>query len=151
MPDGVMEWKVCNDKCQGFENFKTIEIQYAFPNGTRKGCGTKYSGTRRCAFVPASPEGIVVFKMLVEAFRRKLSFVVGTSLTTGQKNTVVWSGIHHKTSIWGGAFGYPDPTYFGRVSEELKVRDIDAETVKNDSTNINSGLISIRGDTIIEP
>ena len=55
--------------------------------------------------------------------------MVGTSVTTGQENTVVWSGIHHKTSIWDGPFGFPDPTYLNRVSEELKVRDIDAETV----------------------
>ena len=69
--------------------------------------------------------------MLVEAFRRRLSFIIGTSLTTGQTNTVVWSGIHHKTSIHGGQFGYPDMTYLGRVTEELKVRDLDAGSVEH--------------------
>jgi len=42
---------------------------------------------------------------------------VGRSVTTGLDNQVVWNGIHHKTSMSGGAanFGYPDPTYFNRV------------------------------------
>lgn len=59
--------------------------------------------------------------MLAEAFRRRLTFKVGTSITTGAQNTVVWQGIHHKTSPNGGTshFGYPDPTYFERVTSEL--------------------------------
>ena len=44
-----------------------------------------------------------------------MTFIVGTSLTTGQTNTAVWAGIHHKTSSHGGPFGYPDKTYFSRV------------------------------------
>ena len=55
--------------------------------------------------------------------------MIGTSLTTGQSNTVVWAGIHHKSTMHGGPFGYPDATYFNRVLEELKVRNIDAESV----------------------
>jgi len=43
----------------------------------------------------------------------------------------VWSGIHHKTSPAGGTFGYPDPTYLDRVTDELKARDITPETVKD--------------------
>ena len=55
-----------------------------------------------------------MLSLLAEAFRRKLTFKVGTSITTGQPNCVVWQGIHHKTSPVGGAtsFGYPDETYF---------------------------------------
>ena len=67
--------------------------------------------------------------MMVTAFQRRLSFTVGTSLTTGATNTVVWAGIHHKTSPGGGTFGYPDATYLGRVTEEFKVRNIDSKTV----------------------
>lgn len=64
--------------------------------------------------------------MLVEAFKRRLTFMVGTSVTTGATNQVVWSGIHHKTSPTGGTsnFGYPDPTYFRRVTEELESRGV---------------------------
>ena len=60
-----------------------------------------------------------------------MSFTVGTSLTTGKKNTVVWAGIHHKTSLYEGPFGYPDNTYFSRVQEELKARNIDSDSVKS--------------------
>ena len=138
MPDGTMSWHLIKDKCKGYEAYDTVQFDYSFPCG-KKADGTNYTGTHRTAYMPASPEGIIVFKMLVEAFRRRLSFMVGTSLTTGQTNTVVWSGIHHKTSIWGGQFGYPDMTYIGRVTEELKVRDLDAESVQNQSINLNHG------------
>lgn len=59
---------------------------------------------------------------MVEAFKRRLTFKVGTSLTTGQSNVVCWAGIHHKTSPAGGTyhFGWPDPTYFDRVKDELQ-------------------------------
>jgi len=48
--------------------------------------------------------------LLKEAFNRKLIFTVGRSVTTGLDNQTVWNGIHHKTSLNGGAshFGYPD-------------------------------------------
>lgn len=55
-----------------------------------------------------------------------MTFTVGRSVTTGKENSVIWNGIHHKTSLDGGptAFGYPDPTYFERVTQELKERGI---------------------------
>ncbi len=64
--------------------------------------------------------------LLVKAFERKLTFIVGTSVTTGATDTVVWSGIHHKTNTHGGSscFGYPDPTYFNRVTLELADRGV---------------------------
>ena len=55
--------------------------------------------------------------------------MVGTSLTTGQTNTTVWAGIHHKSTMYGGPFGYPDPSYFSRVLEELQVRNIDFDSI----------------------
>ena len=90
-----------------------------------------------------------MMQLLVRAFKNRQSFTIGTSITTGRSNTVVWNGIHHKTSTSGGAsrsvatllqqtltvvqslnctplldasfhsFGYPDKTYFTRVKEEL--------------------------------
>ena len=102
MPNGSMEWKTVNQPLAGFENYNTIEMLYIFPDGYLKDTNTHYTGTGRRAFLPTSPEGIIVFKMLVEAFKRRMSFIVGTSLTTGQKNTVVWAGLHHKTSKYPG-------------------------------------------------
>ena len=56
------------------------------------------------------------------AFERRLLFRVGTSLTTGRANCVVWAGVHHKTDTRGGAqnHGFPDATYLDRVGEELR-------------------------------
>ena len=71
-------------------------------------------------------------------------------MTTGQSNTTVWAGIHHKTSIHGGTFGFPDATYLNRVTEELKARNVDAEAVKNKALNINKGRIKVSGDKIKE-
>ena len=60
------------------------------------------------------------------AFRQKVTFTVGTSITTGRDNQVVWNGIHHKTRPGGGAtsHGYPDDTYFDRVKLELEQKGI---------------------------
>ena len=47
-------------------------------------------------------------------------------MTTGQTNTTVWAGIHHKTNMYGGtsSFGYPDATYLNRVTNELADRGV---------------------------
>ena len=52
--------------------------------------------------------------------------LVGTSLTTGQPNVIVWDGVHHKTNTSGGStnFGWPDATYFSRVKDELKAKGV---------------------------
>lgn len=67
-----------------------------------------------------------MLSLLKEAFDRKLIFTIGRSVTTGRDNQVVWNGIHHKTNLSGGSayFGYPDPTYFTRVKEELAAKGI---------------------------
>ena len=71
--------------------------------------------------MPDCPEGREILVLLRKAFDNRMTFVVGTSVTTGHQNVVVWNGIHHKTNISGGAtaYGYPDPTYFNRVKQEL--------------------------------
>ncbi len=57
--------------------------------------------------------------MLRVAFDRRLIFTVGTSHTTGMPDSVVWGGVHHKTSLTGGAHGYPDPAHLAAIKEEL--------------------------------
>lgn len=85
-------------KCASYENCDTIVIFYDFPSGAG------YTGTRRQAFLPANDKGWEILGLLKECFDRKLVFKVGTSVTTGKSNTVVWSGIHHKSNISGGIF-----------------------------------------------
>jgi deltex-like protein len=127
MPSGSMTAKITNSKCAGFPHDKTIVISYYIPDGQQN--GKYFSGTSRIAYLPNNKEGREVLALLKIAFDRKLTFVVGTSVTTGQKNTVIWNGIHHKTSLHGGTqnYGYPDPTYFNRVKEELASKGVLAD------------------------
>ncbi|CAD8106121.1 unnamed protein product [Paramecium sonneborni] len=122
-PNGIMEIKTIRRNCVGY-NCDTIQITYIFQNGKKN--GKYYSGTTRYAYLPNNEEGQKVLKLLKKAFDQKLIFTIGTSLTTGQENCVVWNGIHHKTSLDGGPqrYGYPDPTYFDRVRDELKQKGI---------------------------
>jgi hypothetical protein len=65
----------------------------------------------------------------------------------------VWNGIHHKTSLTGGStnYGYPDPSYFQRVIEELKQKNIifesQAETVNY--LNLIAPVITIQNGIAI--
>ena len=114
----------------GNEDVGTIVISYSFPNGIQGDNhyhpGRPYYGTGRTAYLPDTPEGIEVLGLLRLAFIRRVMFTVGTSVTTGAEDCVVWAGIHAKTNTAGGAtsFGYPDPTYFDRVKAELADRGI---------------------------
>lgn len=76
--------------------------------------------------------------MLVKAFERKHTFIVGTSVTTGATDTVVWSGIHHKTNTHGGSshFGYPDPTYLNRVTLEMADRGVTFENKEKEVAEV---------------
>lgn len=124
-PNGTMSVNVDpNTRCTGY-SCGTIIINYHFPSG-RKEDGTRYSGTSRTAYLPNNKEGKEVLELLRVGFERRVIFTVGTSVTTGQTNTVVWGGIHHKTNLSGGSshFGYPDPTYFERVKLELATKGV---------------------------
>lgn len=116
--------------CEGHGDCGVVQIDYSFPGGTQTTNmptpGEPYSGTGRSAFLPDYPEGREVLELLKTAFNRGLIFAVGTSVTTGKKDTTVWNGIHHKTNLQGGSshFGYPDAGYFERVKKELSQKGI---------------------------
>ena len=116
--------------CDGFEQVGTWEITYYIPGGVQvRGMlspGSPYGSTARKAYIPDTTEGLEVVSLLRTAFKRGLVFSVGRSVTTGADNVPVWNGIHHKTSLGGGAsnYGYPDPTYFLRVKEELAEKGV---------------------------
>ena len=123
MPDGKMIGRIMDQSCDGYQ-CPTIQIIYEFNNFTRN--NIKYTGTTRYCYLPLTVEGIEVCSLLIECFKRKLTFTVGTSLTTGQKNTTIWNGIHHKTNLSGGPqyFGFPDSTYFIRITQEIASKGI---------------------------
>ena len=137
MPNGTFNaYKSHHPKCSGF-NCDTIVIQYNIPSGVG------FSGTSRTSYLPNNKEGREVLALLKVAFDRKLTFTVGTSITTGRKNTVVWNGIHHKTSVSGGPthFGYPDNTYFNRVKEELASKGVTQESIGRDLESIAKEIL----------
>eukprot|EP01015_Nassula_variabilis_P029245 TRINITY_DN6249_c0_g1_i2.p2 TRINITY_DN6249_c0_g1~~TRINITY_DN6249_c0_g1_i2.p2 ORF type:complete len:150 (+),score=20.00 TRINITY_DN6249_c0_g1_i2:63-512(+) len=129
-PDGQMTHSVNKSMhCEGYDDVGTIQISYSLPSGVRN--GQRYHGTARVAFLPDNEEGREVLKLLKAAFDRRLIFTIGTSVTTGANNCVVWNGIHHKTSIAGGTacWGYPDQTYLSRVKEELASKGVTPDSL----------------------
>uniref|UniRef100_A0A8C5PQF5 E3 ubiquitin-protein ligase n=1 Tax=Leptobrachium leishanense TaxID=445787 RepID=A0A8C5PQF5_9ANUR len=116
-----------------YEKYGTIIIQYVFPPGIQgaehPNPGVRYPGTTRVAYLPDCPEGNKVLTLFKKAFDQRLTFTIGTSMTTGRPNVITWNDIHHKTNCTGGPqlFGYPDPTYLLRVQEELRAKGITAD------------------------
>jgi len=139
MPSGKMEIALDTDlMCDGFEEEQsdgsndvgTWRIRYSIRSGTQKpyhdNPGVAYSSTAREAFLPNTEQSRRLLKRLTYAFSRGLTFTVGTSLTSGKQNAVVWASIHHKTRPFikrsGSSsrhHGYPDPGYFLNCNEEL--------------------------------
>lgn len=109
--------KKLKSSCDGYEGVGSIRIQYFID-------ADGYHLNRQ-AYLPNNPEGVEILELLKIAWDRRVAFTIGTSVTTGVENTVVWN-IHHKTCQTGGVeyFGYPDPTYFQRVKWELEANGI---------------------------
>uniref|UniRef100_A0A0N5AKU4 E3 ubiquitin-protein ligase n=1 Tax=Syphacia muris TaxID=451379 RepID=A0A0N5AKU4_9BILA len=123
-------------KLPGYPDSKNyIEICYSIPSGVQTEehlrPGVPFFGTTRHAYLPYTSDGLLVLELLRLAFRYRLIFTVGDSVTTGAKNVVVWNNIHHKTNVFGGAFGYPDDNYLSRVKEELASLGINEQLLQN--------------------
>lgn len=101
-----------------------IELQVDFPGGTQgprqPNPGAFYTGTARHLFYPNDSEGTRAVSLIKQAFLRGILFKIGTSVSTGSSNTVVFGGIHLKTSMRGGPtnHGYPDSSWFDRFKSE---------------------------------
>jgi len=132
-PSGTMQVEIQHYMCAGYSGSNTIVIQYYFRNGKQSfmhpSPGKRFSGTSRTAYLPDTAEGRRVCKLLMRGFQHGLLFTVGQSITTGQKDTTIWNGIHHKTSTSGGVsnWGYPDEGYFTRVTNELASKGLYCE------------------------
>jgi len=128
-PSGSMNINLLQDRCPGFgHNTTTIEISYDLPGGTQmeyhENPGQRYHGTNRVAYLPSDQDGCALLARLKYAFMHGLCFAVGTSLTSGQNNVVVWTSIHHKTSLHGGTHGFPDPNYIYNCNESLDALNV---------------------------
>ena len=112
-----------NMHCAGYPGCGTIEIKYELLAGLQgpqhQNPGTPYYGDYRNAYLPDNDAGRRVLELFKEAWKMKLTFTVGRSLSSGRNNVITWNDIHHKTSPRGGPYGYPDATYLERVTEDL--------------------------------
>ena len=81
MPPGQMDWMLDPHlNCSGYPNQGTWIINYHFPSGKGKNA---YRGTSRTAFLPNTDQGKKVLTLLINAFERRHTFIVGDSVTTG--------------------------------------------------------------------
>ena len=129
-PKGQMFDSFQSTSLPGFGSCATIVISYRFAGGMQgpdhPNPGKPYAGTSRTAYLPNNDEGRKVLKLLRKAFAQKLTFTIGRSNTTGREDSVIWNDIHHKTAMTGGPteYGYPDPDYLKRVTDELAAKGI---------------------------
>lgn len=74
------------------------------------------------------------------AWERRLTFTIGTSVTTGTTDTVVWNEIHHKTESNSNSsgHGYPDPTYLDRVLLELAAQGVEDKQEEEEEEEVES-------------
>jgi deltex-like protein len=124
-PSGTMTISASDRILGGCEHTSSgsFQIRYDMQGGTQKSyhCnpGVAYKGTHRVAFLPDNNEGRALLRRLKYAFQHGLTFSIGTSMTTGLSNSIVWASIHHKTSCYGGDHGFPDSNFVANCNREL--------------------------------
>ena len=105
---GIMVTTVKQLKLSGYEKYSTIQINYQIPSGKQgkehPNPGQPYHGTSQTAYIPNSPTGRKVVKLLRKAFDARMIFTIGASpiAISGATNVVVWSDIPHTTNTRGG-------------------------------------------------
>eukprot|EP00486_Rosalina_sp_Unknown_P000517 CAMPEP_0201566436 /NCGR_PEP_ID=MMETSP0190_2-20130828/6179_1 /ASSEMBLY_ACC=CAM_ASM_000263 /TAXON_ID=37353 /ORGANISM="Rosalina sp." /LENGTH=527 /DNA_ID=CAMNT_0047985121 /DNA_START=49 /DNA_END=1632 /DNA_ORIENTATION=+ len=147
-PEGRLYVTKARARCQGFNDAKdSIKMLFEFPGGIQNdhhpNPGKIYFGDLREAFLPNNKEGREAAMLTRIAFKRKLIFQIGTSLTLQQDNRIVFGSIHLKTSTTGGRekHGFPDDDYFTRFKDELKQKGITtALLTKEDHRFIDDGF-----------
>ena len=124
---GTMNTRVEGYSVPGHEGHQTIVIRYHFSDGMSE-TGTMYkaAGFPRVCYIPDSPEGRIVLQLLRLAWKRRLIFTIGTSVTTGRQNCIVWNNIHHKTEPHSNTsgHGFPDPNFLKNIKMELGVQGV---------------------------
>uniref|UniRef100_A0A3P9KGE4 E3 ubiquitin-protein ligase n=1 Tax=Oryzias latipes TaxID=8090 RepID=A0A3P9KGE4_ORYLA len=137
-PKGKMEIYSIAQSLPGHPDCGTIQIIYSIPPGVQgpehPNPGQLFTcrGFPRFCFLPDSDKGRKVLELLKVAWMRRLIFTVGTSSTTGEPDTVVWNGIHHKTEMMSNlsGHGYPDPNYLDNVLSELASQGVTEDCLK---------------------
>ena len=121
-----MNWYKESQSLPGYSGHDMWVVEYEFPSGVHPETKKHFHGDGRTGFIPDTEEGREILALLVECFRRRLTFTVGFSVVRGRDNCIVWNGVHHKTNTHGGAtgYGYPDDTYLNRVRQEMALKGV---------------------------
>ncbi|CAB9500114.1 Probable E3 ubiquitin-protein ligase DTX2 [Seminavis robusta] len=116
-----MQQKLCVSHEQN--SFGTYTITYTLPVGVQQvyhdNPGQLYAATERQAYLPQNEQGDKLLRRLKYAWTKGLVFKIGTSVTSGKSGVITWASIPHKSSLKGGAFGFPDPNYFDTCNRAL--------------------------------
>lgn len=121
---GCMEWHTEQFPLPGHPRTKeTIVVEFTFPPGTSD-TGKPHEGRRPKGYLPGNVQGVILLELFKVAFRRRVMFGLGESMTLGTYRPTF--NIHIKTSTQRGAtgHGYPDDDYFQRSLEELRTNGI---------------------------
>ncbi|XP_018565304.1 protein deltex [Anoplophora glabripennis] len=137
-PPGSMEWGIIDKSLPGHQNCRTIQIVYNIHSGIQgpehPNPGREFYavGFPRIAYLPDSPKGRKILRLLGVAWQRKLIFTVSRSHTTGCEDVVSWN-IPHKTEVGPSNNGhsYPDSGYLNRVLRELEALGVVEEQPAN--------------------
>lgn len=117
---GTMSWCVEPFAVSGHPDAsQTIKVTFAFPCGADDD-GNAYESRKSSGYLPCNFQGVVLLELFKVAFRRRVMFGIGHSMTTGRMQPTY--NIHLKTRRDGGQarHGYPDDTYFQRSLKELQ-------------------------------
>ncbi|XP_052802499.1 E3 ubiquitin-protein ligase DTX1-like [Mya arenaria] len=131
-PRGEMDYQVIPHSLAGHPDCKTIQIIYNIEPGVQgpehPAPGQRYYLTAfpRIGYLPDNEKGRKVLQLLIVAWKRRLTFTIGRSHTTGRDHSVTWNEIHHKTELHGnhGEHGFPDPKYLDNLLAELAVHGV---------------------------
>uniref|UniRef100_A0A8C6UIV8 E3 ubiquitin-protein ligase n=1 Tax=Neogobius melanostomus TaxID=47308 RepID=A0A8C6UIV8_9GOBI len=126
-PKGKMEIYSISQSVPGHPDCGTIQIIYSIPPGIQgpehPNPGQPFScrGFPRFCFLPDNHKGRKVLELLKVAW-----------ITTGEPDTVVWNGIHHKTEMMSNlsGHGFPDPNYLDNVLSELASQGVTEDCLK---------------------
>jgi deltex-like protein len=125
-------------QCGGYPGSGCIIMRFEFPDGIQtsqhQNPGCAYRRDTRNAYLPNTKEGRGIFCLTRLAFKRKLLFTVGRSLSSQRDNQVIFQSIHLKTQLKGGkeGHGYPDNGYFDRFSDECATKGVVPEMLSED-------------------
>jgi deltex-like protein len=130
-PDsGTMVIGITKNNIPGEVSNGSIAILFMFQDGIQdsrhQSPGQRYTGTYRTVYLPNTIEGKNAVKRIKYAWDVRILFNIGTSLTTGQPNCIIWNGIPFKTRLDGGPalHGYPDPGYLAELNAALDAHNV---------------------------